>query len=1216
MTQKLSHDMLEPIGPFSGGVIPDNATLNEALQALVDASGTGSTTAVINQDVFEGNGVQTVFALSANPGSLQNLDVTVGALRQYPGDDYTWVSGTNLTFIQAPPDGEAILVRSIQAYDASLIREELDDLKQSHRTLLDGMPKNIRDAVIAGTNTSDLAPYINTAIANGGIFDTLDLTYQIGSRLVPGIGTTLVGKGTFQALPTFSDTGAGDGMNMLCQVVSGLEIEEGITFDGNSITTANFWLYGLRNKTGVNNVKLDCTVKNVSFTGIDISRGGGAYTNTNITVRGHAENCGWSCVNLEGITNLDHTGLSAFRSGWHAIYVAYCNNVNGPHTFARKSIPPYRIYNGPGSAGGVEKGFLFGHFSVKDAIWTDIQLHDNRNALEDGFGIGEDGSISDPESSNIYVTGQIYDAGQFGFDVSSNMRADIQVFRSLKQGVQFGFDLGGTLANVAVKASVYDVVEDEAVRFSATGPAVRSCATTSGSDTITINSGTGFYTVPGQKITGAGIPANAFVGSINGSTVKMVTTETGTTPALATATAANASLTFRGIINFVNCNIDIVAVNCPYGAGIESGANGYATYTNCEITGDLSQVTTASVNLLNGDYPSGMRVKASKWKTDWLAKNGSAFTPVGHNRFSLNSGGQLNAINGGYDWQDIEVLINVTDTILNFDWTNSSGYGDTKLIGNGNVDILLKAGSSFRATKRPGVGWYVYGISHSSALPEAPIGPVLQGVLDLQASGAKMAVVVGDYNSTTGLGTDDGPAILQQLQTLSAAGGGKLIIPYGKKPFVGSSFEMPQNTGIEFEKVPTGTHDGLQLPNLSGTIWLSSAATITMANATSLKANLFRAGWKPGLTSAQITSTFLGTAIILKTNCANISIEGMIIGFLKSIESQNTTNTDGTAQNNRLDLKVIVDCINGPHIHNCYDISRLNGVHCWPFSSVTSPAETDGAQLKRAGYALWLSGVNDWTMVFQYFSYGYMVGIRLTDCSAVTLNNCGMDHVPGAADGSIGYLLEGNTREIKLQSVQAAGKEFGIIVNSTTPSGRLAAIITAPTVWVTKTVGIDIIAGSVQINGGSIRNDPLSPNGIGVRNRNTGSAEVTLNGVDFCGLTTGIDNGSASAVLRYPNCTFRAVSTQIVNAYMPTLASGASVAPNGVDTVFNLTGTTNVGNISSPQRYAGRMVTFICVGGLQFLFGGNIITRSGVNTAVGAGRAFSVVSDGTNWYEV
>ena len=475
---------------------------------------------------------------------------------------------------------------------------------------------SLHAGIIAGTNATDLAAYLNLALATGSVIDTLKYTYLIKSRLLPIPGTRLVGHGTFKAIfksdaDKFDDSAAGDGLNMMIRLCSDLQVDSGITFDGSSITTASFWLYGARNTGAISGVVFDATVKNVSFAGIDISRNGGAWANSNITVRGRAENCGWNGVNLEGITNLNHDGLQAYRSGWTAIYVAYSRNVWGDGFGANKGVPPYRIYDGPGSPGGIEKGFLFGHFNVNTASWTNFLLYDNRNAAEDGFGIGEDGVLSDPESANIYAQGQIWYAGQFGFDVSSDMVADIQVWHPATQGIQVGLDLGGSLVNIDVRAQVYENLASEAARFSATGTAVRGVFITNGSTAATIVSGTdggtGFYVAPGQKVTGIGIPANTTVVSKVGYNLVLSNA--------ATATNASASLQFRGVINFQNIKLDILTINCTYGVGIESGLDGYATYAKCKVVGDLSGVSIASVRLLNGDYPSGMSVKASKYKT-------------------------------------------------------------------------------------------------------------------------------------------------------------------------------------------------------------------------------------------------------------------------------------------------------------------------------------------------------------------------------------------------------------------------------------------------------------------------------------------------------------------------------------------------------------------------------------------------------------------------
>lgn len=66
-------------------------------------------------NIFTGDSATTAFTLSANPGSVNNLDVSIGGVTQLPGIDYTWTGGTTLTFTPAPANGEKILVRFGQA---------------------------------------------------------------------------------------------------------------------------------------------------------------------------------------------------------------------------------------------------------------------------------------------------------------------------------------------------------------------------------------------------------------------------------------------------------------------------------------------------------------------------------------------------------------------------------------------------------------------------------------------------------------------------------------------------------------------------------------------------------------------------------------------------------------------------------------------------------------------------------------------------------------------------------------------------------------------------------------------------------------------------------------------------------------------------------------------------------------------------------------------
>lgn len=78
------------------------------LYASVVAYGTA------RRDLFAGNGVKTVFALSANPATQANLDVDIAGSTKAGGIDFTWSSGLNVTFSTPPADGAIVQIRYLQ----------------------------------------------------------------------------------------------------------------------------------------------------------------------------------------------------------------------------------------------------------------------------------------------------------------------------------------------------------------------------------------------------------------------------------------------------------------------------------------------------------------------------------------------------------------------------------------------------------------------------------------------------------------------------------------------------------------------------------------------------------------------------------------------------------------------------------------------------------------------------------------------------------------------------------------------------------------------------------------------------------------------------------------------------------------------------------------------------------------------------------------------
>lgn len=98
---------------------------NDTANGLVnrDATDLASVIAYANweTDIFDGTGAQTQFTLTNDPGSVHNCDVTVDAVPQTPGLDFT-VSGTTITFLVAPPVGtDNVVVRHGQALPQATI---------------------------------------------------------------------------------------------------------------------------------------------------------------------------------------------------------------------------------------------------------------------------------------------------------------------------------------------------------------------------------------------------------------------------------------------------------------------------------------------------------------------------------------------------------------------------------------------------------------------------------------------------------------------------------------------------------------------------------------------------------------------------------------------------------------------------------------------------------------------------------------------------------------------------------------------------------------------------------------------------------------------------------------------------------------------------------------------------------------------------------------
>ena len=161
-------------------------------------------------DVFVGDGVTTTFTLSANPVAIANLDVHVAGLGKIPGIDYTWTTGTGITFAVPPALGARVLCRFMQGLP-EVIPVDVPERADQISVFSFMSPEQIAD-VKARTLVLDVTAALQAAI-NGGARFVPDGSYKITSTLNLPSSTTLycASKAYFMAgvdgLTVFSTTG-------------------------------------------------------------------------------------------------------------------------------------------------------------------------------------------------------------------------------------------------------------------------------------------------------------------------------------------------------------------------------------------------------------------------------------------------------------------------------------------------------------------------------------------------------------------------------------------------------------------------------------------------------------------------------------------------------------------------------------------------------------------------------------------------------------------------------------------------------------------------------------------------------------------------------------------------------------------------------------------------------------------------------------------------
>ncbi|TPM89867.1 hypothetical protein [Mesorhizobium sp. B2-1-3A] len=461
--------------------------------------------------------------------------------------------------------------------------------------------------------------------------------------------------------------------------------------------------------------------------------------------------------------------------------------------------------------------------------------------------------------------------------------------------------------------------------------------------------------------------------------------------------------------------------------------------------------------------------------------------------------------------------------------------------------------------------------------------------------------VVGD-------GTTDDTAALTAAFAGSAVGC-VVMLPPGCNPLVDTTFTMPDGATLIGSQPAIGGFTPSTTYATINRIYVNSAATISIGSNCTLKnLGIFRKGLTFNITSAQVAAQFLGTGVTIRNSVADVLIEDcLVLGFNQGIRS-----ISGATSCSRITInRVHGDCQNGIFLEASTDITRISECHFWPFVTIGSVPETNGAQNDRTGAAFSLKAPHDWTQVRGCFSFAYATGYLVTDADQVVFLNCGADgHAATPLAGTIGFRLVNSAADIKYIGCQTAAQDIGF-QSDTTSAATAPATYTACNTWECATYGFNVTSGAASFSNCQTRRTGAAASSAGWNVAAT--AVVDMDQCSIYGYDIGINN-AVGAVTRHRGTIFSGILTgNIINPYMATLASASAVTPNAVDTVFSVSGTTGIQTINNARSYAGRSITLIFANNNTRLLGGGNIAI-GTSYYCGKNEAVTLVSDGVNWF--
>jgi hypothetical protein len=417
-------------------------------------------------------GVTTTLTLPAAPGTPSNLWVFFDA--GFQADDQYTISGTTLTFNSAIPVGVqevnvkigSTLTLGVPAA-GSIVDTSIAISSKLYNRINDII--DVKDFGAVGNGTTDDTNAFKLAIAyanaKGGATVFVPAgKYLISSPLVfSSPNVRLLGDSRYSATLKVPANASGFfGYNPNAVIILNADNcgVSSLGMDGNIANNASQAFGAIASTVATSGIYVeDCYIHDFIYNGIIASPATGATDSFSFS-RNSLKNIGWSGISAYCSTNGRIFGNKIISCGSHGILTGYNSNVSNFTVSQYVTIEGNFVYRGtpPTSivGGAAENGFMIVVGAGDQYITvTENICYDNRNAVQDGIGLGQDGTRAN--EGLVFDSNVVVYAGLFGIDVSSNHVVSNNYIRfASQQGIKLGTDMGGNLVNATVVNNIID----------------------------------------------------------------------------------------------------------------------------------------------------------------------------------------------------------------------------------------------------------------------------------------------------------------------------------------------------------------------------------------------------------------------------------------------------------------------------------------------------------------------------------------------------------------------------------------------------------------------------------------------------------------------------------------------------------------------------------------------------------------------------------------